>query len=400
VDATPAESILADRKIAYCLTDRALTVTQVGGYAPIFPVPQAIVGSPLLDMVPELNGSERALADLLAGKLLRFELPRVNHCGDASAAPHLTMVDVPHRDARGQITGLIHLVQDMTGFAETEQRLIEQEGALRLLQAELQQRTLELTAAQAELQSLSQMKSTFISTAAHELRSPLTALTGYLELLQDNDTSNLTDVQREYLSIIEGSTQRLVLIISDLLDVTRIESGRIGLVLRPTDLAMLIETTAAEHASEYSEKGLQVTLNLPTGLPPALCDVTRAGQILNHLLSNATKFTPYGGSIAIGLGRATEDGYLLLTVTDSGIGVPRAEHDKVFERFYRASNVAYIGAAGAGLGLHIARSLIELHGGCIWLESDVDQGATFYVTFPIADTPSESEEDSIDRQAE
>jgi signal transduction histidine kinase len=391
---------LDDRKIAYCLTDRALNVTQVGGYAPILPDPQIIIGSPLLDLVPELSGSERALADLLDGKLLRFEPPRVNHSGATGAAPRLTMVDLPHRDAQGRITGVLHLVQDLTGLAATEQRVLEQEDALRLLQAELQQRTLELTAAQAELQSLSQVKSTFVSTAAHELRGPLTAMTGYLELLQDNDTSNLTDVQREYLTIIEGSTQRLVSIITDLLDVTRLESGRIALVLRPTDLAALTESTTAEHAGEFGGKELEVTLSLPAGLPEALCDVRRAGQILNHLLSNAIKFTLPGGSIAIRLGRAAEDGYLLLTVADSGIGVPPAEQEKVFERFYRASNVVYIGAAGAGLGLHLARSLIELHGGRIWLESDVDRGATFYVTFPIADTPTESEEDSIGRHVE
>jgi signal transduction histidine kinase len=400
VEATPAESILADRKIAYCLTDRALNVTQVGGYAPIFPDPQAIIGNSLLDLAPSLGGSEGALADLLSGKLQRFEPPRMNHSGAGGAAPHLTMVDLPHRDAQGQIAGVFHLVQDVTGLTASEQRVHEQEDALRLLRAELQQRTLELTAAQAELQSLSQMKSTFVSTAAHELRSPLTAMTGYLELLQDNDLSNLTSVQREYLAIIEGSTQRLVSIITDLLDVTRLESGRIALVLRPTDLASLVETTVAEHAGEFGGKELEVTLNLPAGLPPALCDVTRAAQILNHLLSNAVKFTPNEGRIAIRLGRAAEDGYLLLTVADTGIGVPTAEQEKVFERFYRASNVAYIGAAGAGLGLHIARSLIELHGGRIWLESDVDQGATFYVTFPIADTPTESEEDSVEIHVE
>jgi signal transduction histidine kinase len=121
-------------------------------------------------------------------------------------------------------------------------------------------------------------------------------------------------------------------------------------------------------------------------LPDALCDITRARQILNHLLNNAIKFTLAGGCIAVSLNRDAEEGYLLLTVADSGIGIPPAEQDKVFERFYRASNVAYIGAAGAGLGLHLARSLVELHGGRIWLESDVDHGATFYVTFPIADS--------------
>ena len=386
MDATLAESILDDRKIAYCLTNRALNVIQVGGHAPILPDPQVIIGSPLLDLVPELSGSERALADLLGGKLLRFEPPSLNHSGATGAAPHVTMVDLPHRDAQGRITGVLHLVQDVTGLAASEQRLLEQEDTLRLLRDELQQRTLELTAAQAELQSLSQVKSTFVSTAAHELRTPLTAMTGYLELLQGNDTSNLTPVQREYLSIIEGSTQRLVSIITDLLDVTRLESGRIALVLRPTDLVAVIESTVAEHAAEFAAKELEVTLNLPAGLPEALCDITRARQILNHLLNNAIKFTLSGGNIAVCLDRDAEEGYLLLTVADSGIGIPPAEQDKVFERFYRASNVVYIGAAGAGLGLHLARSLVELHGGRIWLESDVDRGATFYVTFPIADS--------------
>jgi signal transduction histidine kinase len=381
VDATLAESILDDRKIAYCLTNRALNVIQVGGYAPILPDPQVIIGSLLLDLVPELNGSERALGDLLGGKLLRFELPPLNHSGATGAAPHMRMVDLPHRDAQGRITGVLHLVQDVTGLAASEQ-----EDALRLLRDELQQRTLELTAAQAELQSLSQVKSTFVSTAAHELRTPLTAMTGYLELLQGNDTSNLTPVQREYLSIIEASTQRLVSIITDLLDVTRLESGRIALVLRPTDLVAVIESTVAEHAAEFAAKELEVTLNLPAGLPEALCDITRARQILNHLLNNAIKFTLSGGNIAVRLDRDAEEGYLLLTVADSGIGIPPAEQNKVFERFYRASNVAYIGVAGAGLGLHLARSLVELHGGRIWLESDVDHGATFYVTFPIADS--------------
>ena len=156
--------------------------------------------------------------------------------------------------------------------------------------------------------------------------------------------------------------------------------------MRPTDLAALIASTIAEHAAEFAEKELEVTLNLPAGLPEALCDITRARQILNHLLNNAIKFTRSGGSIAVCLGRDAEEGYLLLTVADSGIGIPTAEQDKVFERFYRASNVTYIGAAGAGIGLHIARALIELHGGRIWLESDIDRGATFYVTFPIADS--------------
>ena len=262
---------------------------------------------------------------------------------------------------------------------------------LRLLQDELDQRTLELAAARAELHSLDQIKSAFISTAAHELRSPLTALSGYLELLHDNDTSNLTDQQKNYLLVIEESTQRLVSIINDLLDVTRIESGRVALVLQATDLAGLIEQATAAYADQLRDREIQLTLDTPAGLPPALCDETRTSQILDHLLSNAVKFTQLGGSITVSLERASEDGFLLLVVEDSGVGIPRSEHDRIFERFYRASNAAYSGAAGAGLGLHIARALIELHGGRIWLESDVERGSTFYVTLPIADGVAERE---------
>ncbi|MCU0502541.1 MAG: hypothetical protein MUC51_12405, partial [Anaerolineae bacterium] len=137
-----------DRKIAYCLTNRALNVIQVGGYAPILPDPQVVVGSPLLDLAPELSGSERALADLLGGKLLRFEPPPLNHSGATDAAPHVTIVDLPHRDAQGRITGVLHIVQEVIGPAPC---MLEQADTLRLLRDELQQRTLELTAAQAEL---------------------------------------------------------------------------------------------------------------------------------------------------------------------------------------------------------------------------------------------------------
>jgi signal transduction histidine kinase len=388
VVATSAESILDALKIAYCITDRALKITQVGGYAAIARDLRRAVGASVLDLAPELAGSTAALADLLSGKRLRLEPPLSPRSG-GGVAPVRVIVDLPHRDASGLITGLIHVVQAAGEAAPDEPRRTAQEEALRLLQVDLQQRTLELAAAQAELQSLSQMKAQFISTAAHELRSPLTAMAGYLELLRDGDISNLTDRQREYLSIVEGGARRLASIISDLLDVTRLESGRIALNLRPTNLGALIETAAAEHASEFSAQELQVILDLTPGLPSALCDLPRAAQIVHHLLSNAIKFTPAGGSIVIRLARAPEDGYLLLAVTDSGIGVPQAEHDKVFERFYRASNAVALGASGAGLGLHIVRSLVELHGGRVWLESDIDRGAAFFVTFAIADDPTE-----------
>ena len=267
-------------------------------------------------------------------------------------------------------------------------QLAQNRNELRLLRDQLARQNLELTAANAELRRLDEMKSAFVSVAAHELRTPLAPIKGYIEVLLDKDVGPINDEQREYLKIVQGSVDRLLKTTNNLLDVTRIEAGRVELVLQPTDLAALVETVAAEFISQLEARAQRLTLHAPPDLPPALCDETRTAQIIGNLLSNASKYTPQGGLITVSLGLAEEEGFLQLSVIDNGVGIPAEDQPKLFDRFFRAKSALLTGIGGAGLGLHITRSLVELHGGRIWFESAPDKGSTFHVTFPIAERPA------------
>jgi signal transduction histidine kinase len=389
MDPTIAQLILGDRKIAYAITDRDLKVVEVGGAVDVVhDDPRTCLGHSLLDLVPELVGSEAVLADILAGDLPRFELGWAYRETAEGRALYLTIVELPHRGRTGHISGVIHLVQDITDMAMVARQLAQSRNELRLLRDQLARQNLALAAANTELRRLDEMKSVFVSVAAHELRTPLTPVKGYIEVLLDGDIGPVNDDQREYLRIVQGSVERLLKTTNNLLDVTRIEAGRVELVLQPTDLAALVETVVAEHISQLEARAQRLTLHAPRDLPPALCDEARTAQIIGNLLSNASKYTPQGGLITVSLGLAEEEGFLQLSVTDDGVGIPAEDQPKLFDRFFRAKSALLTGVGGAGLGLHITRSLVELHGGRIWFESAPDEGSTFHVTFAIVDRPA------------
>jgi signal transduction histidine kinase len=256
------------------------------------------------------------------------------------------------------------------------------------LQDQLTRQNAELAAANVELRRLDELKSAFVSVAAHELRTPLAPIRGYVEVLLDEDVGRLNDDQREYLETVERSARRLLTLTGNLLDVTRIEAGRVELVLQPTDLSALVKAIAVEYGRQLEGRAQQFTLLIPSDLPPALCDEARAAQIIGNLLSNASKYTSQGGQIVVTVRPAEEDGFIKVSVADTGVGIPVEDQPKLFTRFFRAQSAVLTRASGAGLGLYIVRSLIELHGGRIWFESELGKGSTFYVTFPIADRPA------------
>jgi signal transduction histidine kinase len=383
---TVAQHILRDRRIAYAITDQKCVLTEIGGVTEILDCgPAGWVGQPLVNLVPELVGSECALTDILAGELARLELSWINRETTSGETLYLTMVNLPFRDEQGQIVGLLYLVEDRTEAGALKQHLSQSRNELRLAQDRLARQNLELAAANAELQRLDDLKSTFVSVAAHELRSPLTAIQGYVEMLMDEYEGPLSDGQREYLTIIQDSSQRLLHITSSLLDVTRIEAGRVELILQPTDLSTLVHKVAAEYEPEMKARAQQLTIDHPSELPLALCDPTRTSQIVGNLLSNAIKYSLQNRHIRISVFPSQEEGFLQLTVADSGVGIGPEDQGKVFRRFFRAVNATQTGASGAGLGLYITRSLVELHGGRIWFESTLNQGSAFHVTFAIAE---------------
>ena len=387
--------ILQDLKIAYAITDANLEVVDVGGAVDVLcDEPETCLGCSLPDMVPELIGCEKVLADILDGDLPRFELAWTNRETADGRTLYLTIVDLPYRDRTGCVAGILHLVQDVTEMGLVDRQLAQNRNELRLLRDQLTRQNLALAAANAELRRLSEMKSAFVSVAAHELRTPLAPIRGYVEVLLDGDVGPLNEEQREYLEVVQRSVRRLRTLTDNLLDVTRIEAGRIELLLQRTDLSALIKTITAEYRPHVEAKAQSLTLHASSHLPPALCDQARAEQIIGNLLSNASKYTPEGGQIAIGLELAHKRGFLQVSVADNGVGIPVEDQSKLFDRFFRAKSAVLTGASGAGLGLHITRSLVELHGGRIWFETELGQGSTFYVTFPIADVPAMNSGDS------
>jgi len=380
-----AQAVLLDRQIAYAITDRELTVLEVHGALNILgDEHRAAPGQSLSELVPELVGSEDMLRQVVTGALPRFELTLLNRESSAGETRYLSMVTFPSRGDAGQIVGLVHVVEDVTDLGALQQHLAQHRNELRLLQEELKQRNQALHAANAELQRLDELKSIFVSVAAHELRTPLTSILGYLEVLLDEDDGPLSERQRECLEVVHSSAQRLQHISSELLDVTRIEAGRVELVLKPTNLQRTVQAVLGEYEPQMKAKGQELTWKGPPRLPAALCDEGRAAQIVGNLVSNAIKYTPKGGRISVTLSKAEEAGFLKLSVTDTGVGISTHDQRQLFTRFFRAESAVLARADGAGMGLYIARALVQLHGGQIWVESMPGKGSTFFVTLPVA----------------
>ncbi len=378
--------LLKDRKIAYAITDKELVIRQLGGYQAILTrESEGSLGRSLFELVPELVGSEEVIGDILNGELPRFQLEWVNRESLEGQTQYLTLVELPHTDQDGKITGLLHLVQDITETGLLEQQVAQRRNELRLLQDQLARQNLELAAANAELRRLDELKSAFVSIAAHELRTPLTSISGYAEMLMDEAAGPLTAKQLAYLESVQKSAVRLVSISDNLLDVTRIESGKVELVLKPIELPRLVKTAATDLQPLIDGKSQGLTIEARPDLPRALCDPIRCKQILDNLLSNAIKYTPEGGAISVEVTEAEETGFLQISVQDNGVGIPPEDREKLFTRFFRASTAHLTQASGAGLGLHIVKSLVDLHGGRIWFESEPEVGTTFHFTLPIAD---------------
>ncbi|TML08890.1 MAG: response regulator [Actinobacteria bacterium] len=256
-------------------------------------------------------------------------------------------------------------------------------------------RTLELTAARlagdssivwtvrdaTERARLERLKSEFIATASHELRSPLTSIKGFIELLAADDS--LSDRQREFTQIITVSTNRLVDLVNDLLDVARVEAGRAEVHLRATDLREVIDEVATLMRPRVDGKQQRLELELPAELPPALADPARIRQVLTNLLTNAHLYTDKGGTLTLA---ARDDGhYVALDVADTGRGMTEEEARHAFDRFYRAGDG---NGPGSGLGLAIVQSLVELHDGRVDLETAPGEGSCFTVLIPKAPAPA------------
>ncbi len=235
-----------------------------------------------------------------------------------------------------------------------------------------------------EMYEQARLKDEFVSLISHELRTPLSSILGYLELIGDDDAAPLSDEQRHYLDIVERNAHRLLRLVGDLLFTASLEAGKLHLVTTPVDLGSIADASVQSARPAAAGAGITLTLDVPTTPVVVAADATRLGQICDNLLSNAIKFTPRDGTVRVVL--APADPFpgrpIRLAVHDSGMGIPAAELDKLFSRFFRTSTATANAVPGIGLGLSISRAIAVAHGGAIRVASTPGSGSVFTLELP------------------
>jgi signal transduction histidine kinase/ActR/RegA family two-component response regulator len=239
----------------------------------------------------------------------------------------------------------------------------------------------------AELRRLDELKSEFLAMVSHELRTPLTAIIGYSRLLMRQVHGRLAPKQLEHQEAIYRGAQRLSDLINDLLDVSRLEAGRIELTPRPTDVTQIVEQAAAVVAAAAQARQIRITSEFPPDIPPASADATRLQQILVNLIGNAVKFSTPGGAVRVTGGRYREQ--VWVAVEDDGVGIAKDELARIWDPFYQVEAPMRRRHGGSGLGLAIVRRLVELHGGVVRADSEGEnRGSRFSFTLPVAAEPA------------
>ncbi|MBN1955798.1 MAG: response regulator [Anaerolineae bacterium] len=231
-----------------------------------------------------------------------------------------------------------------------------------------------------EIQQANQAKSEFVSMVAHELRAPMTAMRGYADMLES--AASLTAPQHEFVAAIRANVDRMQVLVADLRDVSRIESGHLELEKREMGLQEAVRGALQTVRGEIEARAQQLLIDVPDDLPKVEADPARLTQVLVNMLSNANKYTPEGGQI--GLRAWVEGRYIHCAVSDTGIGISPEDQEKLFTKFFRSKDRAVRGVQGTGLGLCITKSLVELHGGEIGVQSEMGKGTTFTFTLPVS----------------
>jgi signal transduction histidine kinase/CheY-like chemotaxis protein len=224
------------------------------------------------------------------------------------------------------------------------------------------------------------MKSEFVSMVSHELRTPMTAIKGYMELLLMGRAGGDPQMQRNFMEVVKANADRLGEMVDELLDVSRIEAGRIQMRFQAVSMHRTVHDVTTMLQKALGNKGVELRLNVPDDLPPVLADPGRLTQVVTNLIANALKYTLEGH---IDVMAEIVGDYVQVDVSDTGIGMTEEDQGKLFTRFFRASTARDSEIPGTGLGLSITRSLIEMHGGRIWVKSTVGRGSTFSFTLPI-----------------
>jgi PAS domain S-box-containing protein len=248
---------------------------------------------------------------------------------------------------------------------------------------------------------IDRMKTEFISLASHQLRTPLSAIKWYLRMLLDGDAGKLSKEQEDFVRIVDESNERMISLVNDLLNISRIESGRIIIEPHPTDISTLVQDSINELSMKMHEKELVFTVNIQPDMPLVNIDVQLIRHVYMNLLSNAIKYTPLRGTITLKIYRRGDE--IVSEIQDTGYGIPKGQQNKVFQKFFRAENAVKYETDGTGLGLYLVKAIIDSSGGKIWFRSPTIQsptgegtGTTFWFALPIEGVNPKKGEVSLD----
>ncbi len=233
-----------------------------------------------------------------------------------------------------------------------------------------------------KLREVDRMKTEFISLASHQLRTPLSAMKWFLEMFQTGDLGALTKEQVDAIDNLNRSNERMIQLVNSLLNISRIESGRISIEPEIIDMKVLIGAIVEDMKKIFDVKKQVLTVSFSEGLPKINIDPKLTRELISNLLTNANKYTDEGGSVTVVVSFDKTD--MKIEVKDSGFGIPESEKDKIFGRFYRASNIIKKVTDGTGLGLYLCKIIIDSSGGKIGFESEENNGSTFWFTIPLS----------------
>jgi two-component system phosphate regulon sensor histidine kinase PhoR len=233
------------------------------------------------------------------------------------------------------------------------------------------------------LKVANQVRANFVSMVSHELRTPLNSVHGFIDLLLQGHMGELTEEQKKYLGYAGEGVQQLISIVEDILFMTRSDVGQFEMKQQPgVNLLVLAGQVVTSLEPQARKAGVVINKEIPSPSPLLYVDPQRMKQVLNNLVTNAIKFTPPEGTVTI-RARDYNEQYVLISVVDTGFGIPAEDRQHVFERFYQSNHMQQSKMGGYGLGLSIARLIVEQHGGTIYFESTMGKGTTFFFTAPL-----------------
>jgi PAS domain S-box-containing protein len=315
---------------------------------------------------------------LAAGLLMDIVEESIETADGDTRILHTRKVPIPGADGRPRF--LLGISQDVTELRHAQAELERSLEAEREAHAAAERARAELEEHNEQLRQLDRLKDEFVALVSHELRTPLTSILGYLDLILDEEDS-VGEEPRQFLGIVRRNAERLMNLVGDLLFVAQVDAGKLSLETGPVDLASIASECVEAIRLRAAQKHL--VLRLETERVPAVVgDPRRLAQLLDNLVSNAVKFTPEGGTVTLRVAR--EGGRAVVTVADTGIGIPEAEQSRLFERFFRAEGATRLAIQGTGLGLTISKAIAEAHGGTITVTSREGAGTTFRLELPIA----------------